>query len=581
MADGSLLMRWLLGGTELAEAASGGLSADALSLSLWGRGRARTRGGFTLQCACEVVATSWGPFHFLNGLLGRATEVEVEKETVDNVGERETLQSTERARRQEDPVEDGADAEVLPPGGGAEDQTPSDGSARSLAAVANAADEGQVQSQVLANGSTLEHTEQAGSREVTSTPDAGAGASEGWRELHGGPLHPEAERGSRDASDPLNQSGESAEVQEQEKQDGRTSLGAVSPEPHQEPAPGQTSEADVGSCTQGSVRAGPAGSEGPEGTVASRPPRGSGDSVSQDDRYVADVPREGDASSGCGLEAELTSQEGAEPREAPVQSAGQGGCRDEEEAEGAAFQNEKPTQTAVQTSPSSAAATHHVPGATDPHTADAQSKPPDAKEPGEDSRDPPGEGPDSPQKKTRNKKKKNKKKKSPAPAETGKGAEKELPSQSPDQSEVREEEPARPTDERAGAGTPQEAPGSPRRNSVAGSSESRDGPESASLEADGKLDPGAPGLPEGDALQAPGSRAGAGGSEGGGGTDGAHGDGAADGEGQGVRGVSDSLGPESDGLAPTEELGGPCSDGREEAGGQSEKDKSKEDCTLS
>ncbi|XP_035878558.1 leucine-rich repeat flightless-interacting protein 1 isoform X12 [Phyllostomus discolor] len=553
-----------------------------------------------------------------DGPLGKATEVEVESETVDPVGKRESLQSTEREQRQEDPVEDGVDAEVLPPGDSAEDHTPPDSSALSLAAAADAAEGGQVQSPVLANGSLLDHTEQGGSRAATSTPEAGAGASGCWRELDGDTLHPEA-----DALDALNQSGETKETQEPEKQGCGTRLGEVSPDPRQEPAPSQIPEADTVSCsTPGSVQAGPTGLGGPEDTAASRPPRGSVDSVSQDDSCVADVPREVDASAGCGLETELTGQEAAELGEAPVQGTGLGGCRDEEEAEGAGVKSEKPTQTAAQTSPSSARATHRAQGAADPCPADAKSGPLDAEEPGEDSKDPQGEGLDSPQKKTRNKKKKNKKKKSPAAAaETSKDAEKELPPQSPELSEVKEEEPARPTDARPGAGTPPEAPGSPRRNSVAGSSENLDVPESANLEVDGGRNPGdggdaateageaipegEPGPPEGDALQG----AGAGGSEGGGGgggPDGAHGDGPTPcrppgdedvsgstlpggqrpsevvvSESQGAREVSESLGPERDGLAPAGELGDACSDSREEAGGQSEKDRSKEDCTLS
>ncbi|XP_045701702.1 leucine-rich repeat flightless-interacting protein 1 isoform X9 [Phyllostomus hastatus] len=591
------------------EVATNGETSDALA-GAGPRGPARTT---TKGEPNALQAPGDGP-------LGKAPEAEVQREIVDAVGERETLQSAER---QEDPVEDGVDTEVLPPGGGAEGQAPPGSGALSLATAAGAAEEDQVQSQVLlANGSLLEHTEQGGPSAVTSTPDAGvgAGASGCWRERDDDALHPEA-----DASGPLNQSGETKETQEQEKQGCGAGLGEGSPEPRQEPAPSQISEAAAVSCsTRGSVRAGPTGSGGPEGTAASRPPRGSVDSVSQDDRCVADVPREVDASAGCGLETELTGQEAAEPPEAPVQSTGLGGCGDEDEAEGAGVRSEKPTHTAAQTSPSSAVATHRAQGAADPCPADAKSKPLDAEEPGEDSKNLQGAGLDSPQKKTRNKKKKNKKKKSPAAAETSKDAEKELPSQSPDLSEVREEELAGPTDERPGAGTAPEAPGSPRRNSVAGSSENPDVPESADLEVDGERNPGdggdvateageaiadgEPGPPEGDALQG----AGAGGSEGGGGgggggPDGAHVDSGAtpcrppgdedvpgsappggqrpsevvDGESQGAREVSESLGPERDGLAPAGESGDSCPDSREEAGGQSEKDRSKEDCALS
>ncbi|KAM5324588.1 leucine-rich repeat flightless-interacting protein 1 isoform 8-T8 [Glossophaga mutica] len=551
-----------------------------------------------------------------DGPLGKATEVEVESGMVDTVGKREVLQNTEREQRQEEPVEDGADTQVLPPGDGAEDD-----SALSLAAVANATNEDEVQSQVLANTSILEHTEQVGSSEVTSTPDAGAGASERWRELDGGDVPgPRVERGGWAALDPLNQSGGSAETQEQEEQDCGTGLAEVSSEPHQEPAPSQISEVDEVSYSQGSAQAGPTRSGEPEGTVASRPPRGSVDTMSQDDRCVANVPSEVDASAGLGSETELTDREAAEPREAPGQSIGLGGRRDEERAEGTGFKGEKPTQNEVQTSPSSAAATHCVQEATGPRTADAKDKPLDSKEPGEDSHDPQGEGLDSPQKKTKNKKKKNKKKKAPVPAEASKDAKKEFPSESPDLSEVKEEEQERCTDENPGAGTPNGAPGGPTPNSVAGSSANPDAPESANAEADGARDPGDGGEaveeagravavaggepavpPEGNAVQASGSGVGAGGLEEGAGPDGASpcrppGDedvprGAllggqrpsedVDSESQGVREVSESPSPESDGLAPAEERGASRSDSREEAGGQSEKDKSKEDCTLS
>ncbi|XP_053511258.1 leucine-rich repeat flightless-interacting protein 1 isoform X2 [Artibeus jamaicensis] len=542
-----------------------------------------------------------------DGPLGKATEVEVK--TVDSVGHREISQSAGREQHREDPVEDGADTEVLPPGGRAEDQRPSDDSALSLATVANATDEDQVQSQVLANMSVLEHAERGVSSEVTSAPDAGAGASECLRELDGDLLGPEAERGGGGASDPLNQSRESAETQEREKQGCGTSLGEASPEPHQESAPSQISEVDQASGSQSSAQAGPTGSGGPEGTVASRPPRGGVDTGSQDDRSVADVPREVGASVGCGSETELTNQEAAEPGAAPAQSPAPGVCGEEGEAEGAGVTNERPTQTEVQTGPSSVVATHHVQEATGPRTADAKGKPLDAKEPGEDSNDLQGEGLDSPQKKTKNKKKKNKKRKSAGPAETSKDAKEELPPQGPGLSEVKEEEPERFADERPGVGTPEEAPAGPRRNSnsVAGSSKNLDVLESAAVEVDGKRNPGGgdtdaelgragtdgePAQPDGDAVRASGSRAGAGGSEEGGGT---NGDGAApcwppgdegvphstlpggqrpsgvvNGENQGVREASESLSPESDGVAP-----------REEAGGQSEKDKSKEDCTLS
>lgn len=51
-----------------------------------------------------------------DGTLGKATEVEVKNEIVENVGKREILQNTEQEQHKEDPVKDCVDTEVLHPG---------------------------------------------------------------------------------------------------------------------------------------------------------------------------------------------------------------------------------------------------------------------------------------------------------------------------------------------------------------------------------------------------------------------------------------------------------------------------------
>ncbi|XP_054427042.1 leucine-rich repeat flightless-interacting protein 1 isoform X16 [Pteronotus mesoamericanus] len=550
-----------------------------------------------------------------DGTLGKATEVEVDNEIVDSVGNRETLQSTEREPRREDPVEDGADTEVFPPGDSAKDQRPSDDSAPSLAAAANAAHEDQIQSQVLGSMSALEHTEQVGSSEGTGTADAGAGAPleppEGRGAQGGGMQGPEAEQGSCDASEAGSHSAESAEMQEPEKRGCGTSLGEASPGPRQGPAPSQIPEADA-------AQAGPPGPGEPLGTVASRPPRGNDDT---------DVPKEGDPSTGCGLETGFTNQGAAGPREPLVQSTGLEGGGDAGEAEGKGSGNAEPVGTEAQSSPPSPAAARSAQGVPGPRTAGSRSELLDVKDPGEDNNDPQGECLDSPQKKTKNKKKKKNKKKSPAPAETPKEAKEEPSFQSPGLSEAKEEEQVGLPDERPGEGIQDGVPGNPQQNTLSGSGENQDVPEYPNTQAGGgphlggsepdteartAAADGEPVPSDGDAVQAAGSQAGAGGLEEGGGPDGAKGggvaprrppedgdasgsvplgdqspsedvDGAPPAEGtehasRGVGEVPESLSPGSDGLAPA---GYSCPESRGEAGHPSEKDKSKEDCTLS
>ncbi|XP_070278589.1 leucine-rich repeat flightless-interacting protein 1 isoform X9 [Myotis yumanensis] len=557
-----------------------------------------------------------------DGTLGKATAVEVKNEIVENVGKREILQNTEQEQHKEDPVEDCVDTEVLPPGGSAEDRKTSEDSAPSLGTVAT--NEGQVRSPALESTSFLEHAEQVESGELTSTPDARTGApleqSKSSSEPDGETPGPATGQGSRNAVDVKNQSEEAAGKQEQEEQDVQASLGEVSTKPHQESAPVQIPEVETVSSSQGAVEAGLAGLEEQAGTVASRPPRYSDDTGSHDTCAV-DVPTE----LGPGLEKELTNQEGAETREVPVPSTGAGGEHSEDEDEGRGFLSEKPVQTEVPASPSSAARAQEAAGA---HTVKAK------REPSEEMNDPQGEGLGSSQKKTKNKKKKNKKKKSPAPVETPKDVKKELTFQNPDLSDAEEEKQVKSPDENSGVETQNEVTGNPKESIVAGSGDNLAFPEDPQMELAGKLNHEdghgnaeagkgrADGeLFEGDTMQASGCRARAEGSEEGAvkadaegasaapsrppenedlpssarlgngspsedinaasQTEGPEGCVMSEGPSQGVRKVLGSASLENDDLAPARESGDSHSERKEETRGRSEKDKSKEDCALS
>lgn len=563
-----------------------------------------------------------GPFNFLNGLLGKATAVEVKNEIVENVGNRAIWQNTEREQQKEDPVEDGVDTEVSQPGDSAKDPKASEDTAPSLGTLAPSEEGGQ--SHMLESASSLEHTEQVGSGEATGTPNARTGAaleqSKCLSDLDGDILGPVTGQGSQNTLDIQNQSEEAAEKQEQEEQDFQTRSGEVSPEPRQESVPLQLSELDRVSSTQGAGGAGPAGQGQLEGMEASSPPGYGSDTVSHDDRYAVDVPKELDPSAGHGLEKELTNQEVSEPRALPVQSTGAGAENTEEEDEGEGFRNETPVQTDVPTSPSSPAAS--VQEATGPDMADARSEPLDGKEPSEDRNDQQEEGLDSSQKKTKNKKKKNRKKRSPV--EPRKDVQKEFPT--PEPSEVKRVTSA---DEKSGE-TQNEVAENPKPNIVAGGSEHLGSPEGPGMELDGKLDQehsdvsaqaeqgtadGEPLLLEGEAVGASGCRAGVEGVEQGVLTGAApsalpevedtprgallgderppeHSAAAPQTEGtegcvmsehpsQGARKVLDSISLEDSDLPPARESGDLHSESKAETGDRSEKDRSKEDCTLS
>ncbi|XP_059963173.1 leucine-rich repeat flightless-interacting protein 1 isoform X8 [Mesoplodon densirostris] len=419
-----------------------------------------------------------------DGTLGRANEVEVKIEMVENEGKREILQNTEQRQPKEDPGKDCVDTEVLHPGDTAEDQKTSEDSAPSPGTLVNSEKEEQVQSQILEDTSFFENTEQVESSEVINS------------ELDGEIPGPRIGQGRSNALDIKNQSKEYAEEWEKETQeDFETSLEEMSIEPRQEaaalhiPEVGGESSADPGEQSGNPAEAVPeAGLTGlgeQVGTVASSPPRGIADTVSHQETCEVDAPEGLDPSSGHDLEKELTNQEVAEPKEVPIQSTEVGGASNEEEGKGRKLRDEKPTKLEVQAipcSPEARSSPQEVPG---PSTVDAESEPLDVKEPDEEKNDPQGEALDSSHKKTKNKKKKNKKKKSPAPVET-KDVQKELTFQNPDFSEVKEEQ-VKFTDKKPVVEAQNEVTKNPEQNTAVGSSKNADGPENPKIGLDGGL----------------------------------------------------------------------------------------------
>ncbi|XP_032248779.1 leucine-rich repeat flightless-interacting protein 1 isoform X6 [Phoca vitulina] len=571
-----------------------------------------------------------------DGMLGRASEVEVKSEIVENVGKKEILQNTEQEQHKEDPAQECMDTEVFHPGENAKDQKASEDSAPSLGVLADATNEEQAQNQILENASFLENTEQVESNEVINTPDDRTGASLEQSEcLRDGEIPgPGTGQDSYDALDIKNHSKESAENQE----DLKTNLGEGSTKPCQESASLQPSEvgglgsADTGeqggSPTEDVVEAGLTGLGEQVGTEASGPPTYSDDNVSHDEKCAIEAPTELDPSTGHDLDKELSEQEAAEPQELPGQSTAVGGENDEKEDEERGLRDEKPTQTEVQNIPRCPEAESSLQGATGPAVADAESEPLDVKEPEEEKNDQQGEALDSSQKKTKNKKKKNKKKKTPMPVETLKDAKKELTFQNSDLSEVKEDKQVALPDKKPGVEAQNEVTESPGEKSVAGSGENVDCPENPGIELDAKLN-----REDNDVNSNGGEETADGGTLGLGGDttlssgmsasdkeleeavleDGAAhsgppepGSGAVPGgallENEGPFKDSDDApqtggteqhemagGPSqrvkrvvgNDDLAPTGELGASTSEGRDELRGGSEKGRSKEDCTMS
>uniref|UniRef100_A0A8C4FFD7 LRR binding FLII interacting protein 1 n=1 Tax=Catagonus wagneri TaxID=51154 RepID=A0A8C4FFD7_9CETA len=432
-----------------------------------------------------------------DGTLGRASEVEVTDEMVENVGKREILPNSEQEQHKEDPVKECADPEVFPPGETAEDQKTSEDSGPTPEALVNSRSEEQVQSQILESTPIPENTQQVESSEGKNMADDRPGASPEQCKCFLEPddkiAGPVLGQDGGDVLESKNQSQESAE-----KQEGlQTSLEEVSTGQHQESAPVQISEVEVerasgedtGAPSESSTEAVPeaelTGAGEQVGSEALSSPEGSDDTLTRRDTCVADAPEGSDPSPGPDLEKDFATPEVAEPSEGPAQSAEVGAEDSREEGEGRDSRDEKPVGTEAHLIPCSPAAKHSPQEAGGLSMADSESEPLDVKESDEEKSDPKGEAPGSSQKKTKSKKKKNKKKKSPAPTDT-KDAQKDLAHQSPHLNEVKEEEQGKRTDEKPVVEAQVEVTKNPQQSAVAGSSENVDGPENPQTELDRK-----------------------------------------------------------------------------------------------
>ncbi|XP_064142532.1 leucine-rich repeat flightless-interacting protein 1 isoform X4 [Loxodonta africana] len=412
-----------------------------------------------------------------DGTLGRASDVEVKNEMVENVGKGEILQNTEQERHKEDRGKDCVDIEGLRPSENTEDQKTSEDKASSPETLANAENEEQVMN-------TLDDRTRASPEEPKCLSDLGSQSPDPVVEQDGG-----------SALDIKNEREESAEKQENEEQeDFKTNLGEVSTKPCQESVPLHTPDVErasgtdaggqCGTPTESVVEAGVANVEEHMGPVASSPPKCSEDPVNQDENHTVDAPK--DPSTECSLEKEITNQEVAEPKEAPTQSAEVGREHSEDEDEMKSV-DEKPTEG--QTIPCSPAAKSNHQKAMGEGKVDSGSEPLDLKERDEEKASQQGETLDSSQKKAKNKKKKNKKKKSPVPADTCNDVKAELTFQNTDFSEVKEEAEAKLTDSKAAGEAHNEVTKDAKQKVVSGSSENVEGLESPKTELNGKLNP--------------------------------------------------------------------------------------------
>ncbi|XP_047577438.1 leucine-rich repeat flightless-interacting protein 1 isoform X8 [Lutra lutra] len=428
-----------------------------------------------------------------DGMLGRASEVEVQSEIVENVGKKEILQNTERERHKEDPAQECVDTEVFRPGENAEDQKASEDGAPSPGALIDATNEEQAQNQILENASLLENTEQVESDEVRNTPgdrtSASLEQSECLHVLDGETPGPGTGQDSYDALDIKNHSKESAENQEDLNAnlgEGSTKLCAESNclQPSEAGGLGSahTGQQD-GSPTEGVVEAGLMGPGEQVSTEASGPPTSSHDNMSFDEQRATEL----DASTGRDLDKEFSEQEATEPQELPGQSTAVDGEHDKKEDGERGLRDEEPTQTELQNIPYCPEAGSSPQGATGLAVADAESEPLDRKDTEEERNDQHGEALDLSQRKTKNKKKKNKKKKTTAPVETLNEVEKQLTFQDSDLSEVKKDEPVALTDRKPVMKAPDEVTESPGEESVAGSSENPDCPENPKIELDETL----------------------------------------------------------------------------------------------
>lgn len=383
------------------------------------------------------------------GTLGKAKEVEVKKEIVEKVGQRETLQDSEQEQPKLNTGKDCVDRGVSHPGEKAEDQRPVEDSALSPGPLAGAKCEQEVQSQDQENTSILKSPEQIESHEVTNKSDSRDSNSPEPSSCRGGL---DSEVSGPTALGIKNQSENSMDSQGKENQED---LGKGSFEPRPDHVLGQTPEIDKVSCTDSRgtggnhledvVQAGDTIVEDQVGTMAS---------AEQSKSMENHIGRSLNDGLGQSSERELA-HEAAELEEALTQSSQAGGENTVTEAEDAAVRDEKPLQADVQATPAAPTVQSGHQDTTGPGSTDTKHTSPHAKERNKAKSEQQAEALDSPQKKTKNKKKKNKKKKAAAPMETCKDANEESSCQDPDVGDGEEEERVQATDKKWAAETPE------------------------------------------------------------------------------------------------------------------------------
>lgn len=383
------------------------------------------------------------------GTLGKAKEVEVKKEIVEKVGQRETLQDSEQEQPKLNTGKDCVDRGVLHPGEKAENQRPVEDSALSPGPLAGAKCEQEVQSQDQENTSILKSPEQIESHEVTNKSESRDSNSPEPSSCRGGL---DSEVSGPTALGIKNQSENSMDSQGKENQED---LGKGSFEPRPDHVLGQTPEIDKVSCTDSRgtggnhledvVQAGDTIVEDQVGTMAS---------AEQSKSMENHIGRSLNDGLGQSSERELA-HEAAELEEALTQSSQAGGENTVTEAEDAAVRDEKPLQADVQATPAAPTVQSGHQDTTGPGSTDTKHTSPHAKERNKAKSEQQAEALDSPQKKTKNKKKKNKKKKAAAPMETCKDANEESSCQDPDVGDGEEEERVQATDKKWAAETPE------------------------------------------------------------------------------------------------------------------------------
>ncbi|XP_038194240.1 leucine-rich repeat flightless-interacting protein 1 isoform X2 [Arvicola amphibius] len=412
------------------------------------------------------------------GTLGKAKEVEVKKEIVENVGKGGALQNTEQEQPRPNPVKDCVNKGVAHPGEKAEDQKSAEDSALSPRPLPGASYEQQVQSQAQENTSLLKTPEQIESHEVTDKPDGRTRNCLEQSNCLGGL---DSEESGPIALGTRARSENSIGDQDEEKQeDLKTDLEKVSfePCPHRVDEVRCTNSRDTGdNHLENAVEAGRAAGGEQADAAASGPLERSQDTAGHDRSYRNDGAEQSS-------EGELT-QEVAEPEEALIQSPEASGENRVTRAEDTEVRDEKPIQAEVQATPGTPTVQSGHQDATGPGSTDAKRAPLDAKEPDKGKSEQQVEALDSPQKKSKNKKKKNKKKKSPAQAEPRKDASQELNCQNTEAGDLEEEQTQFP-DKTQAAETQSEETESPEQKITAGSSEQVDCPEDPKTEFNGK-----------------------------------------------------------------------------------------------